>query len=45
LGGRTFVLTTTLRVLPLVADALQAQASALGIELKVLVQGRALKML
>jgi ATP-dependent DNA helicase DinG len=39
LGGRTFVLTTTLRVLPLVADALQAQAAALGIELKVLVQG------
>ncbi|MDP1901268.1 MAG: ATP-dependent DNA helicase [Rubrivivax sp.] len=39
LGGRTFVLTTTLRVLPLVADALLAQAQALGLELKVLVQG------
>jgi ATP-dependent DNA helicase DinG len=39
LGGRTFVLTTTLRVLPLVADALQAQAAALGRELTVLVQG------
>ncbi len=39
LGGRTFVLTTTLRVLPLVAEALQAQAAALGRELTVLVQG------
>lgn len=39
LGGRTFVLTTTLRVLPLVADALQAEAAAQGHELKVLVQG------
>ena len=35
LGGRTFVLTTTLRVLPLVADALRAAAP----DLKVLVQG------
>ncbi|MDP2005877.1 MAG: ATP-dependent DNA helicase [Rubrivivax sp.] len=39
LGGRTFVLTTTLRVLPLVADALRAQAAVLGRELTVLVQG------
>ena len=39
LGGRTFVLTTTLRVLPLVADALKAQAAELGHELTVLVQG------
>jgi ATP-dependent DNA helicase DinG len=39
LGGRTFVLTTTLRVLPLVAEALQAQAAAQDVELKVLVQG------
>ncbi len=35
LGGRTFVLTTTLRVLPLVAEALRATAP----ELQVLVQG------
>jgi ATP-dependent DNA helicase DinG len=35
LGGRTFVLTTTLRVLPLVAEALRAAAP----ELTVLVQG------
>ena len=39
LGGRTFVLTTTLRVLPQVAQALQAEAVALGQELTVLVQG------
>ncbi|MCY7316068.1 MAG: ATP-dependent DNA helicase [Rubrivivax sp.] len=39
LGGRTFVLTTTLRVLPLVAKALRAQALELGHELTVLVQG------
>jgi len=39
LGGRTFVLTTTLRVLPLVADALKAAATAAGRELTVLVQG------
>ena len=35
LGGRTFVLTTTLRVLPLVADAIRAAAPGLT----VLVQG------
>ncbi|MDQ2778700.1 MAG: ATP-dependent DNA helicase [Pseudomonadota bacterium] len=39
LGGRTFVLTTTLRVLPLVADAIRAQVAASGHELRVLVQG------
>ncbi len=39
LDGRTFVLTTTLRVLPLVAEALQAEAAARDVELKVLVQG------
>ena len=37
LGGRTFVLTTTLRALPVVADALAAQPQAAG--LTVLVQG------
>ncbi|HSQ72427.1 MAG TPA: ATP-dependent DNA helicase [Rubrivivax sp.] len=37
LGGRTFVLTTTLRVLPVVADAIAAQPEAAG--LTVLVQG------
>jgi len=39
LGGRTFVLTTTLRVLGVVAEALQAEAATLGATLKVLVQG------
>ncbi len=39
LGGRTFVLTTTLRVLPQVADALRQQAAELGATLEVLVQG------
>ncbi|WP_088282960.1 ATP-dependent DNA helicase [Ideonella sp. A 288] len=39
LGGRTFVLTTTLRVLPLIAEALQAEAAAQGAVLQVLVQG------
>ena len=39
LGGRTFVLTTTLRVLPLIAEALQAEAAAAGLALQVLVQG------
>ena len=37
LGGRTFVLTTTLRVLPVVAEAIAAQPEAAG--LTVLVQG------
>ena len=39
LGGRCFVLTTTLRVLPLVADALRAEAQAAGHALELLVQG------
>jgi ATP-dependent DNA helicase DinG len=39
LGGRTFVLTTTLRVLPLVAEALKAAANDAGREMTVLVQG------
>jgi ATP-dependent DNA helicase DinG len=36
LGGRTFVLTTTLRALPLIADTLRTQ---LGADFAVLVQG------
>ncbi len=39
LGGRTFVLTTTLRVLPLIAEAIQAEAVQMGLQLNVLVQG------
>ncbi|MBP6901842.1 MAG: ATP-dependent DNA helicase [Burkholderiaceae bacterium] len=39
LGGRCFVLTTTLRVLPLIAESLQAAAQAAGTPLNVLVQG------
>lgn len=39
LGGRTFVLTTTLRVLPLIADALREEAGRHGHDLQVLVQG------
>jgi len=39
LGGRTFVLTTTLRVLPLIAEALNEAAAAAGDPLQVLVQG------
>ena len=39
LGGRTFVLTTTLRVLPQIAEALRQEAQARGLELEVLVQG------
>lgn len=39
LGGRCFVLTTTLRVLPLVAEAIKAEAAVQGRELTVLVQG------
>ena len=44
LGGRTFVLTTTLRALPLVAESLTAQLHGMGLEegaLTVLVQGSA----
>ena len=39
LGGRTFVLTTTLRVLPAIAEALQAWLARQGSALEVLVQG------
>jgi ATP-dependent DNA helicase DinG len=39
LGGRCFVLTTTLRVLPVVAQALRDEAEAHGHTLTVLVQG------
>ena len=39
LDGRTFVLTTTLRVLPQIAQALREQAQAQGLQLNVLVQG------
>jgi ATP-dependent DNA helicase DinG len=39
LGGRTFVLTTTLRVLPVIAEALNEAAAAAGTPLTVLVQG------
>ena len=43
LDGRTFVLTTTLRVLPLIADAIASECAAIGSELEVLVQGSAPK--
>jgi ATP-dependent DNA helicase DinG len=39
LGGRTFVLTTTLRVLPLIADALRGALQSKGSDAEVLVQG------
>ena len=39
LGGRTFVLTTTLRVLPGIAEALRAWLDKQGATLEVLVQG------
>ncbi|MDH5338361.1 MAG: ATP-dependent DNA helicase, partial [Rubrivivax sp.] len=39
LGGRTFVLTTTLRVLPLIAEAVQAWLDRHASTLEVLVQG------
>ena len=39
LGGRTFVLTTTLRALPLVAQALRDESERLGHTLTLLVQG------
>ena len=39
LGGRTFVLTTTLRVLPGIAEALRAWLDRQGVTLEVLVQG------
>jgi ATP-dependent DNA helicase DinG len=39
LGGRTFVLTTTLRVLQPIAEALRADLALAGIDIQVLVQG------
>ena len=39
LGGRTFVLTTTLRALAPIADALREGLAASGAEIEVLVQG------
>ena len=40
LGGRTFVLTTTLRALPLVAETLRSELEAVGAgQIEVLVQG------
>lgn len=39
LGGRSFVLTTTLKALPLVAQAIRSSALAAGVRLEVLVQG------
>ena len=41
LGGRTFVLTTTLRVLPLVADAMRDWFARYDASIEVLVQGDA----
>ena len=43
LGGRVFVLTTTLRVLPLIAERLRAAFDAEGDEIALLVQGSAPK--
>ncbi|MEK8034287.1 ATP-dependent DNA helicase [Ideonella sp. DXS29W] len=43
LGGRTFVLTTTLRAMKVVAEALTKELSDLGQSLQVLVQGTAAK--
>jgi ATP-dependent DNA helicase DinG len=43
LGGRTFVLTTTLRAMKVVAEALTNELSDLGQPLEVLVQGTAAK--
>jgi ATP-dependent DNA helicase DinG len=39
LNGRCFVLTTTLRVLPLIADALRQQLANAAVNMDVLVQG------
>jgi ATP-dependent DNA helicase DinG len=39
LGGRTFVLTTTLRAMRAAAQALEAELAKLGVALEVLVQG------
>lgn len=43
LGGRTFVLTTTLRAMKVVAEALADELAELGQPLEVLVQGSAAK--
>lgn len=43
LGGRTFVLTTTLRAMKVVAEALTDELAELGQPLEVLVQGSAAK--
>jgi ATP-dependent DNA helicase DinG len=43
LGGRTFVLTTTLRAMKVVAEALESELDRLGSPLQVLVQGSAAK--
>lgn len=43
LGGRTFVLTTTLRAMKVVAEALTNELAELGQPLEVLVQGSAAK--
>lgn len=43
LGGRTFVLTTTLRALQTIAAALRDELSRRGLELQVLVQGESPK--
>ncbi|MFZ5547527.1 MAG: ATP-dependent DNA helicase [Pseudomonadota bacterium] len=43
LGGRTFVLTTTLRAMKVVAEALANELATLGQSLDVLVQGTAAK--
>ncbi|MCA0175316.1 MAG: ATP-dependent DNA helicase [Proteobacteria bacterium] len=43
LSGRTFVLTTTLRALAQVAEALAAELARLGCGVRVLVQGKAAK--
>jgi ATP-dependent DNA helicase DinG len=43
LGGRTFVLTTTLRAMKVVAEALSSELAELGQPLEVLVQGTAAK--
>lgn len=43
LGGRTFVLTTTLRALQAIAPALRDELAALGADIEVLVQGTAAK--
>ena len=43
LGGHTFVLTTTLRALPVVAEAMQKELETLNSQLELLVQGSAAK--